>query len=457
VCRSVVSVCVLAVAAAVLPLRSTAQPQTPVPAPQGQTAFRVQFQGASAPGTRAAGARVAVDTLTELSEYLAGMKGRRKMCVYFSQGFPGPASDSAFRDLTNAANRGNVSMYTLNPGGLADLANLVTADQPSVLQNEPRPGAPAAERAARVRNDGMRRLAEETGGLAIVGTNNIDGGLDRIQQEASSYYLLGYYPTATRSAWSAHTIAVHVRNRPDVGVRARRGYVVPVGSAPSGPPPFLARGVPPKLLPALQYPLPQGGIRVSAMASPFRGETGSPWANVTLQFDGRDLDLSPSGALDVAVLAVDAQGIVRGHDVRRLDLSFDTVTQARVVEGGLRLQARVAVAPDAIGIRVAAADAAGPRVGSLWFDLDVPDYERAPLSMSDILLSDSTAGTVLTANADAGLRQANGSERASRLVARTPLAGYAPGAYVLRIEAGYAGAPGTVSRELLFQVVEAAR
>jgi len=471
-----------------------------------------RFQGASAGGMRADGTPVAVATLTGLSEFLAEMKGRRKMCVFFSQGFPGSTPNSAFRDLTNAANRGNVSMYAVNSAGLAELATLVTAEQPSVVQGESRPDARARERDVRVRDEGMRRLADETGGFAIVGTNDLDRGLDRIQRDASSYYLLGYYPSTPRNPGSEHRIAVHVRNRPGVSVRARRGYVIPRDPAPSAAPPLPGKNVPPKLLPALRYPIPQGGIRLSVTASPFRSKTGSPWASVTVQVDGRDLDLSPSGALDVAILAIDAQGAVRGHDVRRIDLSVDASTRAGIVERGLRAQARVPVAPGVIGIRVAAADGAGPRVGSLWFDLDVPDYERAPLSMSGIVLSDSAAGAVLTANADEELRQAlqappstrraftpgdsiawladiyraaagetaieivttiraatdgrevfrerrqaGGSEQASRLVARTPLAGYAPGAYVLRVEARDAGAPGTISRELLLRVVESAR
>jgi VWFA-related protein len=471
-----------------------------------------RFQGGSGGGMRADGTRVAVATLTGLSEYLAELKGRRKICVYFSHGFPASTPSSEFRDVTNAANRGNVSLYAVNSAGLADLANLVTAEQPSVVQGQSRADARARVRDVRVREDGLRRLADETGGFAIVGTNNLDGGLDRIQRDASSYYLLGYYPAAAGSPGAEHKITVRVRNRPGVSIRARRGYAVPREPASSSPPPLPATNVPPRLLPALRYPIPQGGIRLSAMAASFKSETGSPWAIVTVEFDGRDLDLSPSGTLDVAVLAIDAKGTVRGHDVRRIDLSFDASTRSGILEHGLRAQARVPVAPGVIGIRVAAADGAGPRVGSLWFDLDVPDYERTPLSMSGIVLSDGAAGAVLTANADEELqralqapastrraftpndniawladvyravtgdaaveitttiraavdgrevfrqrRQAEGGESTTRLMARTPLAGFAPGGYVLRVDARHNGGTGIVSRELRFRVVEAAR
>jgi hypothetical protein len=41
--------------------------------------------------------------------------------------------------------------------------------------------------------DSLRVLAEETGGFAIVNTNNIDAGLKRMDAETSDYYVLGYY------------------------------------------------------------------------------------------------------------------------------------------------------------------------------------------------------------------------------------------------------------------------
>ena len=44
------------------------------------------------------------------------------------------------------------------------------------------------------------RLAEETGGIAVVNQNDFDKALKRIDNETSDYYVLGYYrPTRTRS------------------------------------------------------------------------------------------------------------------------------------------------------------------------------------------------------------------------------------------------------------------
>ena len=68
----------------------------------------------------------------------------------------------------------------------------------------------------------LRTLAEATDGLAIVDSNNLAGGLKRVVDDLSSYYLLGYYSIGKLDG-KFHSIAVRVK-RPGVQVRARRGF-----------------------------------------------------------------------------------------------------------------------------------------------------------------------------------------------------------------------------------------
>src|SRR5205814_2708233 len=88
-----------------------------------------------------------------------------------------------------------------------------------------------------------RTLAEATDGLAIVDSNSLAGGMKRIVDDLSSYYLLGYYSNAKLDG-RFHAITVRVK-RPGVQVRARRGYLAATpaamtaaaraGAAPSDP------------------------------------------------------------------------------------------------------------------------------------------------------------------------------------------------------------------------------
>jgi hypothetical protein len=73
------------------------------------------------------------------------------------------------------------------------------------------------------RSENLRTLAENTDGLAVVDTNDLDKGIKRVVDDLTSYYLLGYYATNTKLDGKFRKITVRVK-RPNVDVRARRGY-----------------------------------------------------------------------------------------------------------------------------------------------------------------------------------------------------------------------------------------
>jgi VWFA-related protein len=131
-------------------------------------------------------------------------------------------NDREFRDLIDEANRANATFYPIDPRGL------VAFDTPIMRQDVPGP-APAmvplpvdrAMLAARLTS--LRTLAEATDGLAIVDSNNLARGLQRVVADLSSYYLIGYYSTGKLDG-KFHQISVRVK-RPGVRVRARRGYL----------------------------------------------------------------------------------------------------------------------------------------------------------------------------------------------------------------------------------------
>jgi hypothetical protein len=69
----------------------------------------------------------------------------------------------------------------------------------------------------------LRTLADATDGIAVVDSNDLAKGLQRIADDLSSYYLLGYYSSGKLDG-RFHPISVRVK-RPGVQVRARRGYL----------------------------------------------------------------------------------------------------------------------------------------------------------------------------------------------------------------------------------------
>jgi VWFA-related protein len=119
----------------------------------------------------------------------------------------------SFRDLIDQAVRSNVVFYTLDPGGLRapEMANgLAEMERLWAIQKR--------------RLDSLMTLAYNTDGLPIVNTNDLMGGADRIINDVSAYYLLGYYSTNLKRDGRLRRIKVKVK-RDDIEVVARRSYV----------------------------------------------------------------------------------------------------------------------------------------------------------------------------------------------------------------------------------------
>jgi VWFA-related protein len=159
--------------------------------------------------------------IEETAERLGTIDGRRKAILWVGgrapfnpagQGYDAAEASAilfARRDAIRAAARHNVAIYPIDPDGLTT-----------------RTGAAELNRVG-----GLREVAIDTGGTAIVNTNNFTGGFERIVRDNSTYYLLGYYPTSDHRDGRFHDITVRV-NRPGVTVRARRGYFAPEGRTP---------------------------------------------------------------------------------------------------------------------------------------------------------------------------------------------------------------------------------
>jgi hypothetical protein len=157
------------------------------------------------------------------------------------------------RSLTRAANRSNVSFYPVN----SRRADSSTTVQPSFRNGRAINAAMIRQRERRVlelSQQQLESLAEDTDGVAELGTNSLDRVTERIIGDTSEYYLLGYQSPNSRPDGRFRSISVKVQ-RPGVRVRSRPGYggeTPPV--APVAAETVVARGpvVEPRVLFALE-------------------------------------------------------------------------------------------------------------------------------------------------------------------------------------------------------------
>ncbi|HUL33416.1 MAG TPA: VWA domain-containing protein [Candidatus Eisenbacteria bacterium] len=88
--------------------------------------------------------------------------------------------------------------------------------------NAPRSILPQLPDSTATNQQVLLALAEGTGGFAIINTNDLLGGLDRIAREQNEFYLLGYVPAESPDG-SCHTIKVKMEHG-GMHVRSRSGY-----------------------------------------------------------------------------------------------------------------------------------------------------------------------------------------------------------------------------------------
>ena len=117
--------------------------------------------------------------------------------------------------LTTAANRANVSFYTIDPRGLGSMPDLDFSQIRIGDWNDH----------LRAQQSGLRYLAELTGGMAVVNQNTFEDAFKEIDAETSDYYILGFYSSNPDATHRVRELRVEV-NVEDADVRARTHYVV---------------------------------------------------------------------------------------------------------------------------------------------------------------------------------------------------------------------------------------
>ncbi len=121
--------------------------------------------------------------------------------------------ESDLREVYDTANRNNVAIYAVDPRGLP------------VFEFDVNEGVGLQTDAKYLTStmDTLRELAEQTDGRAIVNRNDLAAGMKQITRDASAYYLIGYNSSQTPSDGKFHEIKVRVK-RPGLQVRSRKGY-----------------------------------------------------------------------------------------------------------------------------------------------------------------------------------------------------------------------------------------
>jgi VWFA-related protein len=303
-----------------------------------------------------------------------------------------PRLDWAIIDMMRHLRDGNVATYAIDPRGEITSQELESECHPSPPGKDPCVDPFRWRSWIRLGQQGLGVIAEETGGFAVVDTDDFPAGIGRILDDLDNYYLLGFY-TTDLSSKGYRPIDVVVKDRPDLTLRYRRGYLIQTAHEDASKTAKAAREPLSALietaLPASDFPM-----RVHALPMPSSGNRSRVAISLELTLPTTTMAGQESERLldDIryGVFAVD----LKGQKIREstgsgarialrprpgLTTLPDQVTYQLALEMELpagRYQLRAAAISDKLG--------AG---GSVFLPLDVPDFSKPDLAMTDLLLA----------------------------------------------------------------------
>ena len=121
----------------------------------------------------------------------------KKALIYFASGLTltGLENQSQLRATVNSAVRANVSIYAVDARGLTASSPVGDASTSSGRGTGAFTGSKQAGQRSSLTGsqDTLYTLASDTGGKALVDSNDLAMGIRQAQQDISSYYILGYY------------------------------------------------------------------------------------------------------------------------------------------------------------------------------------------------------------------------------------------------------------------------
>ena len=338
-----------------------------------------------------ASTRNVLTTLKNLFSAMANLPGR-KIVVLLTESLStlGQTTDDVTTQLTqliDQARRSGVSVYSLDAAGLRT-RNTTASEYITATGMTTRGTAPESISSDFENLGAARALAVATGGQLFANTNDIGAGLERAVEDSSSYYVIGFKPTALDNKF--HRVAVSVKGRTDLIVRTRRGYLAINQET--------VRGTEAELLDALmRSPVPRIDLPLEVVANvvPVRGEQV---VLMGLHVGRNYLTLPAANAADQTVnYEVVSYVFPAGHDkpvgalIRTASFDFVKEPQARQklkTDGLILVKEFTQLPPGNYQIRAVVREKATGAVGSNYQFFEVPDLKQSKLTaVSSLVLT----------------------------------------------------------------------
>lgn len=333
----------------------------------------------------------AMQGLANLLKHIPG----KKIVMQFTGGITqtGEENRTELEAATDAANRANVSFYTIDARGLMAETPGGDATTGASTGQSMFSGASVFKQSESRQDsrDTLSTLADDTGGRSFFDIGDLSKAFRQVQQDTSGYYLIGYSTSNTKpdGSWRRVTLKLKV---PGARLRYRTGYFAPRDFKHMS-----TDDRDQQLEEALRSDSPRVELPIALEVSQFRLNNGEVYIPIAAKL--------PSGALqwaakrgsqedefDFAAQVEDAgtkRVVAQLRDTISVHLGAEHFEQ--VHRNALLYQGGMILAPGSYRLKFAARENETGRIGTFEQILDVAAPDAKRLALSSVLLSSQLA------------------------------------------------------------------
>jgi VWFA-related protein len=326
-----------------------------------------------------------------LAHVLGGIPGRKAL-VEFTGGITqtGEENRTQLRAATDAANRADVSIYSLDSRGLFATAPGGDSTANAATGNSMFTGASVFHQTDQREDsrDTLATLSTDTGGKAFFDLTDLSDAFPKIQQDNGGYYLIGYNLGAdVKRDGRWRTIHVKV-NVPGAHVRYRDGYY-----APRDFPHLEKEDRDQQLADAVNSDNPVVELPVAVETGMFRLSAEQTYVPIAAKISASALDWAEKHGHRQAQFdfAVDVRAVPSGQAVAQLhdstQVNLDAQRFAEINKKNLLYQGGVVLAPGNYRLKFVARENESAKIGTFEENLSVPVAQPSKMVLSSVVLS----------------------------------------------------------------------
>ena len=342
----------------------------------------------------------------------------KKALVYFSSGIgkTGVENQSQIKATVNAAVRANVSFYPVDARGLVALPPGGDASQASPRGT----GIISGSKQQGVRNsfndtqETLVTIASDTGGKAMLDTNDLTMGIRQAQEDLNSYYIIGYYSTNSASDGKYRRIDVKLVNKTlSAKLDFRKGYF---GEKTWQK--FNANDKERQLEEALTLGDPVNELPLALEVDYFRVAKERYFVPISVKIPGSAFGLRKKGAIQTADFdfigqVSDSTGKLIGGVRDNITVKLNEENASKIGQRHLQYDAGLTLAPGTYDLKFLARENESGKMGTFETKFVIPDLASTKsLRLSSVIWSSQKEAV----NAAVGSAESN-----KRLIAASPL------------------------------------